>query len=65
MQLASYQDFHMHSDKTSFVATKGQTISKANYAVLNSPKNDRWISTSKITTSRLVQKRVYLLAKRR
>ena len=28
------------------------------------PKNERWISTSKITTSRLVQKRVYLLAKR-
>ena len=27
-------------------------------------KNERWISTSKITTSRLVQKRVYLLAKR-
>ena len=25
------------------------------------PKNERWISTSKITTSRLVQKRVYLL----
>ena len=29
-----------------------------------SQNNKRWISTSKFTTSRLVQKRVYLLAKR-
>ena len=45
--------------------SKGQLISKQNCRAINSPKNKRWISTSKFTTSRLVQKRVYLLVKRR
>ena len=44
---------------------KGQLISKQNCRAINSPKNKCWISTSKFITSRIVQKRVYLLAKRR
>ena len=30
------------------VFDKGQTISKANYAILNSSKNERWISALEI-----------------
>ena len=43
------------------VCTKGQLISKQDCRAINSPKKQT-ISTSKFTTSRLVQKRVYVLA---